>query len=84
MRGQLLIRQDRNPGRTGRQLRLIENWRKLPTSTSRVDAVDGTSNDDLTSVLTDDELDEALAFIRASPAGVENPAGDGTDESTKH
>jgi len=46
--------------------------------------VDGTSNDDLTSVLTDDELDEALAFIRASPAGVENPAGDGTDESTKH
>ena len=46
--------------------------------------MDGTSNDDLTSVLTDDELDEALAFIRASLAGVGKPAGDGTDEKTEH
>ncbi len=34
--------------------------------------------------LTDDELDEAIAFIRASLAGVGIPAGDGTDEKTEH
>ena len=34
--------------------------------------------------LTDDELEEAIAFIRASLTNNKNPAGDGTDEETKH
>ena len=41
-------------------------------------------NNDPLSELTDDELAETIAFVRASLANIKNPAGDGTDEETKH